>query len=44
MDTIAAMATARGTAGVGVLRISGEEAVATAEQVVRRPNGAARRI
>ena len=41
MDTIAAMATARGTAGVGVLRISGEEAVATAEQVVRRPNGAA---
>ena len=28
MDTIAAMATARGTAGVGVLRISGEEAVA----------------
>ncbi len=41
MDTIAAMATARGTAGVGVLRSSGEEAVATAEQVVRRPNGAA---
>ena len=40
MDTIAAIATARGHAGVGVLRISGEEAVATAQRVVRRAGGA----
>ena len=40
MDTIAAIATARGNAGVGVLRISGEEAVATAQRVVRRAGGA----
>ena len=36
MDTIAAIATARGAAGVGVLRISGEGAVAAAEAVTRR--------
>lgn len=36
MDTIAAIATARGAAGVGVLRISGEGAVVAAEAVTRR--------
>ena len=40
MDTIAAISTARGVAsGVGVLRISGEGAIAAAEQVVRRKGG-----
>ena len=40
MDTIAAIATARGTAsGIGVLRISGENAVAAAEHVTRLPGG-----
>ena len=40
MDTIAAVATARGiAAGIGVLRISGENAVAAAEHVLRLPGG-----
>ena len=41
MDTIAAISTARGIpTGVGVIRISGEGAIAAAEKVVRRPHGA----
>ena len=40
MDTIAAVASARGVpAGVGVLRISGDDALRVAEQVVRLPGG-----
>ena len=40
MDTIAAISTARfAAAGVGMLRISGDDAVSVAEKVVRRPGG-----
>ncbi len=40
-DTIAAIATAVGEGGVGIIRLSGPEAVAIAARVFRRPNGRA---
>ena len=39
MDTIAAIATANGSSGVGIIRISGEEAFPIADRVVRLPGG-----
>ena len=37
-DTIAAIATATGAAGIGIVRISGPEALAVADRLVKRPN------
>lgn len=37
MDTIAAVATPLGTGGIGVVRLSGPEAAAVADRVVRWP-------
>ena len=39
MDTIAAIATTNGSSGVGIIRISGEEAFPIADRVVRLPGG-----
>ena len=36
-DTIAAIATAMGNSGIGIVRISGENAVEVAEKVFRTP-------
>ena len=36
-DTIAAIATAMGNSGIGIVRISGENAVEVAEKVFREP-------
>ena len=36
-DTIAAIATAMGNSGIGIVRISGENAVEIAEKVFRAP-------
>lgn len=43
-DTIAAIATALGEAGVGIIRVSGLGSKAVAECVFRRPSGAAIRL
>ena len=37
-DTIAAVATAAGSAGIGIIRISGENAIAVADCVYRSKN------
>ena len=36
-DTIAAIATAMGNSGIGIVRISGENAVEVAEKIFREP-------
>lgn len=36
-DTIAAVATAMGSSGIGIIRVSGEEAFSIAEKIFRRP-------
>ena len=38
-DTIAAIATAMSNSGIGVIRISGEEAVEIADKIYRSKNG-----
>ena len=42
MDTIYALASARGKAGVAVVRLSGPQAWAAAGELIGRPIGAAR--
>lgn len=43
-DTIAAIATALGEAGIGIVRVSGPDAGRIAERVFRRPSGAAPKL
>ena len=38
-DTIAAIATAMGNSGIGIVRISGEDAIAIADRIFRTKNG-----
>ena len=38
-DTIAAIATAPGEGGIGIIRISGEEALPILEKIFRKANG-----
>ncbi len=39
MDTIAAIATPSGNAGIGIIRISGKDSVACADQIIRSKSG-----
>ena len=38
-ETIAAIATALSPSGIGIVRISGDEAVTIADRIFRKPNG-----
>ena len=38
-DTIAAVSTALTNSGIGIIRISGDRAVETADRIFRKPNG-----
>ena len=39
IDTIAAISTALSSSGIGIVRISGEEAISVADRVFRSPSG-----
>ncbi|MBQ3442483.1 MAG: hypothetical protein IJG33_04470, partial [Selenomonadaceae bacterium] len=43
-DTISAIATAAGAAGVGIVRLSGEDSIAIAEKIFDRPLAEDRKV